>query len=135
MKKSTTKKLDSIKEKKARQWSHDWGDRLNFAAGFDAGVASVLEAIWHTKKEMPKENTTCFLIATHGGFMARERIEQMDDWHRWAYIEDLLPDITEQLEVVRGILGESEEVRERLNKLKAERNEQQKIIPIVEHHV
>ena len=123
MKKSTRKKLDSIREKKTIQWSHDWDHRLHFVAGFDAGVASALEAIWHTKKETPKEGTTCFLIATHGGFMARERIDQMEDWHRWAYIEDLLPDIHEPLEVVKGILGESEEVRERLNKLKAERND------------
>ncbi len=74
--------------------------------GFDAGRADPVESIWHKKTERPTKETRCILIATHGGFMARERIEQMEDWQRWAYIEDLLPNIPEPLEVVKGFYME-----------------------------
>lgn len=74
--------------------------------GFDAGRADAVESIWHKKTERPTKETTCILIATHGGFMARERVEQMEDWQRWAYIEDLLPNIPEPLEVVKSFCME-----------------------------
>ena len=83
--------------------------------GFDAGRADPVESIWHKKTERPTKETKCILIATHGGFMARERIEQMEDWQRWAYIEDLLPNIPDPLEVVREIhkVNENEETKEK----------------------
>ena len=74
--------------------------------GFDAGRTNAVESIWHKKTECPTKKTRCILIATHGGFMARERIEQMEDWHMWAYIEDLLPNIPEPLDVVKNFCME-----------------------------
>ena len=74
--------------------------------GFDVGRSDAVESIWHKKTERPTKETKCILIATHGGFMARERIEQMEDWQRWAYIEDLLPNIPEPLDIVKNFCME-----------------------------
>lgn len=95
--------------KKLEEWPHNWPPDFRqedlqkaYEEGFDAGRTDAVESIWHKKTECPTKETRCILIATHGGFMARERIEQMEDWQRWAYIEDLLPKIPEPLEVVKG---------------------------------
>lgn len=64
----------------------------SFVDGFNAAVTQLKKLVWHTKKEKPVPGNY-IVISDGNGFMCDDRVKNMSETQRWAYLSDLLPEI------------------------------------------